>query len=309
MKFLLNKAAQDISNPADAEKKSILMIVLSMLIFGTVGIFRKFIFLPSEWIAFTRGLLGGMYLLIQAKARGEQLQFRIPKSSLLLLGIAGTIMGVNWILLFESYSYTTIAIATLCYYMQPIIMILLSPLVFKEKLTAKKMICATLALLGMTFVSGIFSGQIGHGNHNIGILLGIGAAFLYAVTVMLNKKIPDVPANERTVLQLFTASVVLVPYLLFRGLPRNISIDLRSVVLLLIVSVFHTGFAYALYFQNIPKLKTQTIAILSFIDPVSALFFSAFFLKERMDGFAMFGAILIIGAAFFAEVDWGKRAS
>ncbi len=291
----------------DREKKSMLMIVFSMLIFGTVGLFRRSILLPSEWIAFARGILGGIYLLFQVRLRGQKLRFRMKKKSLLMLLLAGAIMGANWILLFESYRFTTVAIATLCYYMQPIIVILLSPIFFRETLTKRKLLCAFTAVIGMFFVSGVFSGQATGEVHTVGILFGLGAALLYAVVVMMNKKIPDVPANERTILQLFAAAIALLPYLAMQGLPTNYTLDSKSLILLFVISFFHTGFAYALYFHNIQSLKTQTIAILSYIDPVSALLFSTVFLKEHLSKAGMLGAVLIIGAAFFAEVDLKSR--
>lgn len=285
------------------DRKSMLMFLSSMVIFGTVGIFRRHILLPSEWIAFFRGLFGAFTLILLIKLKGTKLNFHIPSNSMILLLISGAVMGVNWILLFEAYNHTTVAIATLCFYMQPAIVILLSPIVFGEKLTVKKLVSAGIAIIGITLVSGIFSPEDVQGSNQIGIYFGLSAAFLYATVVMMNKKIQNVPANEKTILQLFSAAITLIPYLVFTA--KNVSVntvDAKSIVLLLIISVFHTGLAYAVYFYSIQGLKTQTIALFSYIDPVSALFFSSVFLGESLRFLGVIGAILIIGAAIFSEL-------
>ena len=136
-----------------------LQFITSMLIFGTIGIFRKYIPLSSGMLAFTRGLLGCVFLLVFLRIKNSR-KIELPdRRNLILLAITGALIGLNWIFLFESYRYTSVTIATMCYYMQPTIVILLSPLVFKEKLTIKRLCCATAAIIGMFFVSGMMDGD------------------------------------------------------------------------------------------------------------------------------------------------------
>jgi RarD protein len=220
------------------------------------------------------------------------------------LAFSGAVIGFNWILLFEAYNYTTVAVATLCYYMQPTIVVLLSPFVFNEKLTPKKAVCAGIAISGMILVSGVGGGQ--SGMHSLaGIAFGLGAAALYAAVVMMNKKISGVDAYEKTMIQLGAAAFIMVPYLFLTGGFKSAGTAFSAWVpcLVLIVGLVHTGIAYVLYFASMDGLRTQTIAMLSYIDPVTALLLSAVILHEGMTLRGLAGALLILGAAFISGRD------
>lgn len=287
---------------------SLLSLITSMLIFGTIGIFVKFIPLPSAIIAMTRGFVGGTCLLGFVFIKKEKLDFSALSKRGALVFISGGAIGFNWILLFESYKYTSVATATLGYYMAPVFVILLSPMFLKEKLTAKNLICVTLAVLGMFFVSGVLSGKIPDKNEIKGILLSLGAAALYASIIILNKKITHIPTNTRTLLQLFSAAVVLVPYSFITKGFADISLTVKTVLLLLIVGIIHTGFAYFLYFGCMKKLKGGTVAIFSYIDPVSAIILSALILPdESLTINGIIGAVLILSAAFLSEFDLKEK--
>lgn len=297
---------------------ALLMLASSMLIFGTIGLFRRYIPLSSGLLAFSRGILGavflGLFLIIRRLSEqrcktgndGDIQESRTPACELplrilFLLILSGALIGVNWILLFEAYNYTTVATATLCYYMQPTIVILLSPLFFHERLTAKKLVCAFLAVLGMFLVSGAAGEGIPQGDASRGILCGLGAAALYASVVIMNKCIRNIDPYLKTILQLASASVCLLPYLAVTGQLSYVKLDSFSLLMLLVVGIVHTGIAYTLYFGSTDGLRAQTIALFSYIDPVSALFISVLFLHEPMGAAGLAGAVLILGAAFAAE--------
>jgi RarD protein len=289
---------------------ALLMLASSMLIFGTIGLFRRYIPLSSGLLAFSRGILGalflGLFLMIrrlpeQRLKKRKDSWNRASAPVFFLLILSGALIGVNWILLFEAYNYTTVATATLCYYMQPTIVILLSPLFFHERLTAKKLVCAFLAVLGMFLVSGAAGEGIPQGDAFRGILCGLGAAALYASVVIMNKCIRNIDPYLKTILQLASASVCLLPYLAVTGQLSYVKLDSFSLLMLLVVGIVHTGIAYTLYFGSTDGLKAQTIALFSYIDPVSALFISVLFLHEPMGAAGLVGAVLILGAAFAAE--------
>ena len=284
------------------DRKSVIMIVSSMLIFGTIGIFRRYIPLSSAFLAFARGILGGLFLLgfvrLKKKATGEKL----ASHDLRLLAFTGALIGINWMLLFEAFNYTTVAIATLCYYMQPTIVVLLSPFIFKEKLTAKKALCAAAAIIGMVLVSGVIGENSSQSGNFKGILLGLGAAVFYAAVVIMNKQLRGIDAYQKTTVQLLSAGIVMIPYLL---LTRNFGsggFSLPAVILLFVVGIVHTGIAYVLYFGSMDGLKVQSIALLSYIDPVAALLLSALFLREPLSALNIIGAVLIIGSAIISEI-------
>ncbi len=288
------------------DKRSCLMLISSMLIIGTIGIFRRYIPISSAMLAFFRGLIGSFCLLVFAlaakKLRGEP----IPRGKLFGMILNGAFLGANWILLFEAFDRTSIAKATLAYYMQPTIVLLLSPIVFKEKLTVKKLICSALALFGMVLVSGVLTDRSAASDLH-GILFALGAACFYSLIVILNKKIEGVDPYRKTVIQLASSAAVLLPYLLLRSEFSGFSPDLRTLVLIITVGVIHTGVVYIFFFGCMSGLRAQTVSALTYIDPVSAMIFSALILGEKMTPAGLIGAVLIIGSALSGELSFKKR--
>ena len=256
--------------------KSLMMFISSMLIFGTIGIFRKNLLLPSAFIACVRGIFGGLFILAYSIVRRRTAAKKLPGRILLQLIFSGAVMGINWILLFEAYNYTTVAVATLCYYMQPTIVMLVSPMIFGEKLTGRKAVCALIAIAGMVLISGVADGGNAQTGDPKGILLGLGAAVCYSVV-----------------------------YLLATGGFDGIRLDAGSIGFLAVIGLVHTGIAYVLYFGSIDGMRAQSIAIFSYIDPVSALLFSALLLREPLSASGVIGAVMIIGSAIASEMKAG----
>ena len=287
------------------DRRSMLMIVSSMLIFGTIGVFRRYIPMPSAFLAFSRGIIGGLCLLLLLRLKKKSAGERIPRRAMPVLVVSGMLIGINWMLLFEAFNHTTVAVATLCYYMQPTIVILLSPLIFRERLTGRKAACAAVAIVGMVFVSGVLDSGARGGSLR-GVLLGLGAAVFYASVVILNNRITGIDACRKTTVQLLAAGLVMVPYMLLTGGFSAGSFSPRTAALLLVVGVVHTGIAYVLYLGSMDGLRVQTVAIMSYIDPVSALLFSALLLGERLSVFGVIGAVLIIGSAVISEIPGGQ---
>ena len=290
------------------DRRSTWMFISSMLIFGTIGIFRRSIPLPSAFLAFSRGILGSLFLLAFLKLKRKKTEEKLPAHTVLWLAVSGAVMGVNWILLFEAYNHTTVAVATLCYYMQPTIVVLLSPVIFREKLTLRKGVCAAVAVAGMVLVSGVIDGGSPQAGDPQGVLFGLGAAVCYAAVVIMNKKITGVEAFQKTKIQLLSAGIVMIPYLLLTGGFSVEGVSALTVILLFTVGLVHTGIAYVLYFGSLDGLKAQSAAIFSYIDPVAALFFSALFLREPLSLSGIAGAAMIIGSAAVSEIHAGGDA-
>ena len=283
-------------------KKSLGIFISSMLIFGTVGVLRRYIPLSSALLAFSRGILGGLFLFVLVRIRRNGTCEKLQTGIMLRLIITGIMIGINWILLFEAYNHTTVAVATLCYYMEPTIVMLLSPLIFQERLTGKKALCALISVAGMVLVSGVIT-ENGIETGNIrGIALGLGAAAFYSAVVIMNKKTPELNAYQRTTILLLSAGIVMLPYLLATGGFAVGDAGTVSIILLIVLGIVHTGIAYAMYFGSMDGLKVQTIAVFSYIDPVAALLFSALFLREPLSLTGIIGAAMIIGSAVFCEL-------
>ena len=276
--------------------------ISAMVLFGTIGIFVRNISLASSVIALVRGIVGTIFLLLVVFVKKIKLSKSAIKSNFLLLAVSGTFIGINWILLFEAYRYTTVATATLCYYLAPVFVILVSPMLLKEKLTKKKLACVLVALVGMVFVSGVVETGIPTLSEIRGVILGIGAALFYASVIVMNKHLKNISAFERTIMQLGTSAIVLLPYTILTEKVVLADVDMKSWMFLLIVGILHTGIAYALYFASMKDLKGQTIAIFSYIDPIVAIILSACLLKEAMGIYGVIGAVLVLGSTFVSEM-------
>lgn len=283
------------------DHKSRWMLVSSMLIFGTIGVFRRFIPLPSAFLAFSRGILGGLCILLLLRMKKQNRSEKPARRDMLMLVVSGVLIGINWMLLFEAYNHTTVAVATLCYYMQPTIVTLLSPAVLGEKLTLRKTLCAAVAVAGMVLVSGVTDSS-GAGVDIRGVIFGLGAAVLYAAVILINKSSVEGDVYRRTATELISAGLVLIPYLILTDGFRMEGAGPAAVILLIVAGTVHTGAAYLLYFGSLNGLSAQSAAILSYIDPVSALLFSALFLREPLSSAGMIGAVMIIGSAVFSEI-------
>lgn len=281
--------------------------ISAMVIFGTIGLFVRNIPLSSGFIAMVRGFVGAAFLALVMAVSHQKPALGAVRKELWKLIVSGGLIGFNWILLFEAYRYTTVATATLCYYLSPTFVVLASPLTFHEKLTLRKILCVLAALIGMVFVSGAADGGLPSAGELKGILLGIGAAILYASIITISKSIRETPPYEKTIVQLFSAGVVLVPYCLLTGSGAAGPVSPAAVGLLLFVGIVHTGIAYWLYFGSMADIPLHTVAIFGYIDPIVAVLLSALILREEMSPGKWLGAVLIIGAALISELPEKKR--
>lgn len=273
--------------------------IIAMLIFGTIGVFVKNIELSSSEIALTRGFIGGIVLLLFVLFTKEKISTTSIKNNLKILFFSGIAVGLNWIFLFEGYRYTSISNATLSYYFAPVFVTIFSPLILKEKLNFLKVVCIFMALVGMGFIVGIDG--INNKRDFIGIMYGLLAASFYASVVLSNKFLKDIKGIEITVVQLFIAAITLLPYVLIVEGNKILKVSGSSIPYILILGIIHTGIAYLLYFSSLQKLKAQTVAVLSYIDPVFAVIISGFFLKEPLGASEIIGGILILGSNFMNE--------
>ena len=271
----------------------------AMLVFGTIGLFVKNIGFPSSFISFARAWTGSIFIALFMLVSGHGLDKKSVLKNLKLLIPSGIAMAFNWICLFEAYRFTGVAVGTLCYYMAPVIVVILSPVFLKEKLTAINVTSVLAAVVGAVLISGVVSGSAKSAK---GILLGLAAAALYSTVVMINKFVKNLSPIETTFVQLSTAAVTMIPYILLTEDVTAFVFDRRSVIFTLIVGVFHTGIVYMIYFSSVQKIPAQTTAVFSYIDPVTAIILSAVVLGERLDAVQLIGTFLILAATLFNEL-------
>ncbi len=277
------------------------MYVLSLLIFGTNGFFVAHISLVSSQIVLMRTLIGGMLLTLLALLSGGFNKKSVRDEKLPLL-LGGATLGLNWVTLFEAYRILNVSLATLIYYVGPMLVLLFSPIIFREKLTGRKVLSVVIVAVGLVCISGSI---VLAGMNTLGLILAAVSALLYSFLIIFNKQIIKTSGMQTAAIELDVAFVVVLVYtLLTSGLP---CITVSDLPYLAILGFVNTGLAYLLYFSGLQKLSGQSVALISYLDPVSALIFSALLLHESMTLVQIVGAVLIIGGAMFGEIKKQRR--
>lgn len=277
-----------------------ILLITPMAIFGTLGLFVRNIPVSSAELALYRAVLAALLIALFLLITKQKMPFAQIRKVIPLLLVSGAAMGVNWILLFEAYKYTTVSMATLSYYFAPVLITVVCAILFRERLTGRQWICFVMSTLGLAMITGV--GLKNGGTDHIGILLGLGAAVLYATVVLLNKYIRDVPGIHRTLLQFLAAIVVLIPYVLGSGRISLENLNHIGWINLLIVGFIHTGLTYCMYFSALKELPGQKAAILSYIDPLVAVLISVTLLGEPMTLWQGIGGAFILGFTLWNEL-------
>lgn len=278
-----------------------LQLAASMAIFGTLAPFVRNISVSSGELALYRAILAASLIGLSFLITGQTPLFKHLGHELPLLLLSGAAMGINWILLFEAYKYTTVAISTLSYYFAPVIVTALCPFLFKERLTAKQILCFLMSTLGLSLVIGITDLGKG-GNDVLGVVFGLGAAVFYAAVILLNKFIKGISGIQRTFLQFLSAITVLTPYVLISGGTHLGELNGTGWMCLLIIGLVHTGLTYCLYFSSLKELPGQEAAILSYIDPLVAVIIGVLVLGEPLTWQQLIGGGLILGFTLWNEL-------
>lgn len=283
-------------------KKSYLKYITSLLLFGSNGIVASFILLNSIEIVFTRIMIGSLFLILIFVVTKQKPRFLENKVHFRYLTISGVAMGASWLFLFEAYAQIGVSIATLAYYCGPVIIIALSPILFKEKMNWKTAVSLLTVLIGMFCVN---NQVVSEGGTAFGLFCGIMAAVMYAVMVILNKKATSITGLENSMLQLCTGFLAVTIFMgFFQGYPIRLEPD--SILPILVLGVINTGVGCYFYFSSIGNLPVQTLAILGYLEPLSALVFSSVFLRETLQPIQIVGAVFILGGAAFGELSRQK---
>ena len=283
------------------ESRDKLQLILTMMLFGTIGTLSRYINMPSSIICFGRAFFGVIIILVIITLRREKPDYAAIKRNIGWLLLTSVFMCLNWICQFEAFKYTTIAVSTLCYYMQPVFYILAAAVVLKEKLSPRKLVCVAIAFCGMIFVSGVLQTGL-HISELKGVLFGIAGGFFYAMVVLINKYMKDISPMNTTIMQLALVSVIMLPYSAATGAFSEAKVTTVGIICLIVLGFVHTGIGYMIYFDAVNKLPAQTVGILSYIDPVEAVLLSAFFLREPMTLWTVIGAVMILGATAVSEL-------
>lgn len=277
------------------------MFIAAVAIYGTIGPLVRLVDAPSEVVVLIRGIVGTLTIAVAIALRGRPIDIDSLRRNARWLVGTGVCLGLNWVFLFAAYSHASIAVASVCNYTAPLIIVVLAPILFKEHVSAPKFACVAAALVGVVLVSGIF-GSGGANFDEIGLGLGMLSALGFVGIVICNRYVEDVDDLERVLVQLGVAALVALAYVVIthRGMP--LPQDARSWVVALILGVVHTGLAYILWFGSQSFLPLQEIALLGYVEPVLSVLLSAIALGEPLPLLGYAGAALVLGAAATSEV-------
>ena len=289
------------------KNKPLASLVTAMTVFGTTGIVSSRISLPSGSIAFSRSITALVFLLIITFVSKHSLSVNSIKANRYKLLISGAALGINWVMLFEAIKHTGVAVATVCYYLAPIIVIAISPLVFKEIISVNMILCITVAVIGIVFVTGVF--DVVSIINPMGVIFGIAAAVCYAVCVIVNKSMIEISPLDKTIVQFAVAAVILLLYTFSFEKVYSESLSFTNIILLVVLGLVHTGIAYILYFYALNNLPSQTVSLFSYIDPVVAVILSGLMLGEAMSVFQIIGSVLVIFSTLIFEIKNKKVGS
>ena len=285
-----------------------MMLITSMTIFGTLAPFVRNISVSSGELSLYRAVLAALLIGVFLLITKQKIPFKSLGRDLFLLLFSGIAMGFNWVFLFEAYKYTTASVATLSYYFAPVIVTVVCPILFREKLTPRQILCFVMSTLGIVMITGI--GDLSGGGRNIiGILFSLGAAVLYATVVLINKFIRNVDGIHRTFLQFLAVILILVPYVAVTGGVTLGGMNGLGWGCLLIVGLFHTGVTYCMYFSSLNEVTGQEAAILSYLDPLVAVLISVTVLGEQMTFWQIVGGVLILGFTLWNEIAPSEKSA
>ncbi|MCY8118222.1 EamA family transporter [Bacillus spizizenii] len=280
--------------------KSKIQFILSMIIFGTMGLVVRYIDLSSSETALLSSSIGCLFLMFLFFMMKKTIPWKLVKANAYILFLSGIALGGNWIFLYQAYDHTTLTNATLGYYFAPVFVMILSPMVLKEQLPIKKMVCIGVAIIGMLLIVG--NGISASGTEDLlGIFFGLVAAAFYAALMLLNKFIHHMGRLEITIIQLGITALLLLPYVFFTEGFGILGVSNSSVPFIIILGIVNTGIGFWLFFSGMQKLKGQSIAMLSYVDPFVAILISAMILQEQMTIVQMLGGTLLLGSTFVSE--------
>lgn len=280
--------------------KASIQFILSMIIFGTIGLVVRYIDLSSSETALFSSSIGCLFLTIVYISQRNKFSWKKIRQYAIILFVSGIALAGNWIFLYQSYDYTTLTNATLGYYFAPVFVMLLSPIILKEKLPIKKVICIVVAVIGMISIVG--NGFSATGTDDLlGITFGITAAVFYAALMLLNKFIKEMNRLEVTIIQLGVTALILLPYVLLTEGLNMLSVSSSSIPFILFLGIVNTGIGFWLFFSGMEHLKGQSIAMLSYVDPLVAILISGLILQEQFTLLQVIGGLLLLGSTIISE--------
>ena len=278
--------------------KAFIKYISALLLFGLNGIVASHIPMNSYEIVLLRTLIGSILLIALFLIGKGKFHIKEYKKDTLFIVLSGVAMGTSWMFLYEAYQQIGVSLSSLLYYCGPVIVMILSPLIFREKLTAPKLFGFATVLVGIFLVNGNATQS---SSNPWGLFCGAMSAVMYFFMVTLNKQSKNISGMENSVIQLVVSFLTVA---VFMGIKQGFVLDVPVSAWgwILVLGIVNTGIGCYLYFSPLAKLPVQTVAVCGYLEPLSAVVFAALLLGEKMTVIQIVGAVCIIGGAMIGEL-------
>jgi len=272
-------------------------LVLVMIIWGSLGVFTRSIPLSALSLAFLRALIA-LPVLFAALKMKKTAKLKPPLLKPYL--ISGVLLGFGWLTLFYGFKHTSISSAVIIYNMCPVYVMIAAPLLLKETISKLQIAVICTSFLGLLMIVGH---DLLEGYGYMGMALSAVSGLLYATIVLINRSIKVRLDNQTaTFAQIFTAMIVLLPFVLIDGnVFTIISLDATAIIFTILLGLLHTGVAYSLFFSLSAQMKSVEIVSYSYLEPLFGILFSVIVVDEVLTPLQIVGGVFILGSTFIGE--------
>lgn len=281
-----------------------LKMIISMIIFGSIGYFTVLSNLPSFELVFVRCMSATLFLTTFWIITGKYKSEKWNKKEILLALACGFFLVYNWVFLFKSFEETSITIAISVYHLAPVFVLILGSIIFKERLTLISISSIIICFIGTFLISDINLNQFNYYELSEGIIWALLAALFYAFTTLLSKGIKVLSPYATTFIQTFLGIFILIPFI-------NISefqyLNVNNWIFVLATGIIHTGLVYLLFFDSVRYLPTKLISVLVFLDPAVAILLDMLFIGFFPSLKQTIGIILIYSGMALSFVKTKKK--
>lgn len=266
-----------------------------MALSGTIGAIVMESGAAAPAAAFARCLVGGLILVVWSAGRGwlRPVRLGLSKRDFGLISLGGVLLVANWVLLFASYSLSSISVGTVVYHTQPLLLVGLAAAVLGERITRSHLVRAVIAFGGVAAISLGAQGIGGEPVRLSGIALALGAAVFYAGATLIAKQLSHLRPHVVAAIQLGIGTVLLAPALLITPLPMTAA----GLGWLLLLGTVHTALMYVLMYSSVGKLPTGTVALVSYVYPLVAVLVDVLAYGHRVTPVEGAGMLAVLLAA------------
>jgi len=288
-----------------------LLIILAGALWGTMGLFVRHlnnVGLQSMEISALRNILAAALLFPGTAIRNRQL-LKIRARNLWPLICSGifSIVFFNFCY-FSTIARMSLSAAAILLYTAPIFVMLLSLLLFRERLTLRKILALILAFSGCCLVSGVLSAAqsltLG------GILLGLGSGFGYALYSIfsrfsLNQGLHSITITDYTFLFAALGSACLADFSAIGSAFASHGLPLLG--FLILYCIVTTVLPYLLYTAGLSAVENGPASVLASVEPVMATLLGLLVFGETPTVSAVAGMVLVLSALVLLSLGSSRK--